>query len=632
MRYLIALSALALGLPAYAQHYPAFTIADSLKEGANAVIRDYQVAFEMRSEKKGWWSVEKTVTLFNGKSGENKLAIGYDDGTRVRKIEVKLYDALGRELRAVDKDEIKDYAAVSGGTLYGDRRIKQLEVRHSTYPYTITYRYEQELEGIDYAAGQEWYPQRFNTSVEQARFTFTAPEGFPVNYKAYHFHGQVRSAETDDGLGRTWSVRNLKALPFEAYSPPAEALLPRIVCVPGRINIDGYEGAFSSWESFSRYIHSLWEGRGELPDHIKAEVRREVADAVSEEDKIARLYQYLQQNMRYVSVQLGIGGWQPFDADYVAKNKYGDCKALTNYMQAILKEVGIEAYPALIYAASVPVSLDTSLVRSQFNHVLLYLPNQDDWLECTSSTNPAQYISYGNHNRKVLLVKQEEGGLMSTPHLGYLENIRSAKTTVVLNDKGQAQLTQHSRMVAKDAQWWRALKLYYSEEELKETAQEELLPAPGVSLASVHIQPEVKAPSCQVRLKGQSGRYASRAGNRLFVPLLPVGSVGEAPPDDEDRHWPVKIQTGFTYRDTVIHHLPEGFQVESMMEEMVTLDHPTGYYQLKAEQQQGKILVVRVLQRRMAELPPAGYEEFRTFWLEVGKLERSMAVLVQKRT
>lgn len=68
------------------------------------------------------------------------------------------------------------------------------------------------------------------------------------------------------------------------------------------------------------------------------------------------------------------------------------------------------------------------------------------------------------------------------------------------------------------------------------------------------------------------------------------------------------------------------------MEETATLEHATGYYQLKIDHQQDVITVVRVLQRKMAELPPAAYEEFRAFWLEVGKLERSMAVLVQKRT
>lgn len=632
MKGLILAIALAFALPASAQHYAAFTIPDSLKEGANVVVRDYNVDLDIRSAKKGYLKVEKTVTLLNEKSSANELVIGYDEGTRVRKIEVVLYDALGRELRVVDKDEVKDYSAVSGGTLYGDRRVKHVEVRHSTYPYTITYRYERELEGIDFATGEEWYPQEFGYSVESARFSFTAPKDFPVNYKGYRLPVEPKVTDAGNEWSCTWEVQQLKALPHEAYAPQAEELLPKAVCVPGRVSIEGYEGEFSSWAALSKYIHSLWEGRGVLPETVKSEIQQLTAGDTSDEEKIARLYRYLQQNMRYVSVQLGIGGWQPFDAKYVTKNKYGDCKALTNYMWAMLREVGIEAHPALIRTGGAPTMLDTALVKSQFNHVLLYLPGQDSWLECTLPIGPPQYIHFGNHDRKVLLVKEEGGGLYHTPHLGYLDNIRSGTTTVLLSETGSAQLRQHFQMTSRDAERWRAMEAYYSETELKDAARENLLAAPGLLLEKVEVLPEPDKAACQVFLEGKSERFASKGGKRLFLPLLPVGSVGPAPPPCENRQWPIALREGFTYRDTVHYQLPEGYEVESIMEEAATLEHPTGYYQLKIDHQQDAITVVRVLQRKTANLPDAAYEEFRAFWLEVGKLERSMAVLIQKRT
>ncbi|NJK82774.1 MAG: transglutaminase domain-containing protein [Saprospiraceae bacterium] len=99
-------------------------------------------------------------------------------------------------------------------------------------------------------------------------------------------------------------------------------------------------------------------------------------EAKSNKEKIAILYRFLQDNMRYVSVQLGIGGWQTYDAQYVEQNKYGDCKALSNFMKAMLKTLDIPAYTAAVYGDSrgVPLEAEEDFSFPLFNHVIYIFP------------------------------------------------------------------------------------------------------------------------------------------------------------------------------------------------------------------------------------------------------------------
>src|SRR5471030_2459540 len=95
------------------------------------------------------------------------------------------------------------------------------------------------------------------------------------------------------------------------------------------------------------------------------------AGLATDKEKVKFLYEYMQHNVRYVSIQLGIGGLKPFSATFVDQKKYGDCKALSNYMCALLKAVNIPAYYAKVRAGTNEEPCDNSFPFDLSNHIIV---------------------------------------------------------------------------------------------------------------------------------------------------------------------------------------------------------------------------------------------------------------------
>lgn len=177
------------------------------------------------------------------------------------------------------------------------------------------------------------------------------------------------------------------------------------------MKIDQYTGDLSTWAEAGRFFYILNRDRDNLPADVQTLVRSWTVQARNNREKIDILYRYLQANQRYVSIQLGIGGWQTFDAAFVNDKKYGDCKALSNYMKALLKAVNTTAYQALVFAnaAGAPV-IDAELAVPRFNRVRLLSP--------------------------------DGGKLVRTPALTPAANTERSLTDILLDELGNATVRQ----------------------------------------------------------------------------------------------------------------------------------------------------------------------------------------------
>nr|WKN37728.1 DUF3857 domain-containing protein [Tunicatimonas sp. TK19036] len=614
-------------LPVWAaSDYDASAIPADLQENASAVVREQDEIFTIHASDAATYTIHRAVTVLN-KNGERyaPLVIWYDASRKIKSIECTVYDARGTEVKKVKKKDIQDVSAVSSFSIYEDSRLKYYSYDSPSYPYTVEYSYELEFDGLLFYPN--WHPvEGFQLAVEQSSFSVITSPDISLRYRVQHTSEPAIS--TEEGQQKYyWELRHHAAYKKESFRPPLGTLTPRVYLAPSAFSYEGYAGNFSSWQQFGQWINQLNEGRDQLPESTQSEVKRIVANLQDTTEIIRTLYEYMQSKTRYVSIQLGIGGYQPFEATTVDRLGYGDCKALSNYMKALLSVAGIEAYYTLVNAGAYEDEVLADFPSMQFNHVIVGVPLAQDtlWLECTSQTNPFGHLSDFTDERNVLMITENGGQLVRTPAYSAQDNQQTRNTTVLLDEEGNGQLTaqtQYTGQLYDDI----ARITQLNDQEQKQAVYKQI-EIPNFRLQSFHYDlTKDQIPAANEVLKLQLERYVSISGKRWFFCPNVMSQIESLPAKTEARNHEVMLRYAYTETDTTVINLPENIHSE-FVPEAIEIQSTFGSYHSSYTVEQGKVIYTRTFQRNKGVFPSDSYQELVEFYQKVSKADRQQMVL-----
>ncbi len=413
-------------------------IASDLRKGASIVMRSENIEFEVSDIDHSKLHVHKVETVLNEK-GKKALHFSQetDKFTILDDIEIKIYDAAGKTINKIKQHDFKTISGVE--EFIDDYKTYYLNIQVASYPVTIETDYVLKYKGtLTYPTYKILKP---NEGVENSSFTARINKDIDLRYKERNIQlSPVVTTEGDEKV-YTWSVKNLKPVPYEENAVSYESRYPSILLAPNQFKLDEYQGDMTSWKNFGLWYNRLLDGTNILSDQRKEFYREMVKGAASDPEKEKILYNYLQENFRYVSIQLGIGGLKPIGADITDSKKYGDCKGLSNYLVTVLRSVGIKSYVALINAESNEEPVDANFPCNQFNHVIVCIPGKKDsvWLECTSRITDFGILGSFTENRNALLITETGGVLVPTPRSRAGENVVKAYTTIYLHNDGSGK-------------------------------------------------------------------------------------------------------------------------------------------------------------------------------------------------
>lgn len=597
-----------------------------LLNNPNQVVRKAVTTFNVKNKSTGVLQYEEAITLLNDESDANALYVTYDSDSKITDFDAYLYDASGALIRRIRNDEFKDIARVDGFSLYQDNRVKYVEVSHSQFPYTIVWYYTKTVQGIEFATFPDWHPQEYDEAVEFSQFKIIIPGDQEVHFQALNMKEPAEISTMEKEKMYRWTLKESLAISPEPYSPGSYYILPKVLISPSQFVVEGMEGSLSSWESYGQFMQRLYKERDNLPAFAKKEIQNLVANTTTNREKIELIYKYLQEKMRYVSIQLGIGGWQPFSAEYVATNSYGDCKALSNYMKCLLEAAEIQAYPALIKNGDLYYEVQEDFAFPAFNHVILYVPEEDMWLECTSNHYPTGYIGSGNYNRSALLVTEEGGKLVHTPTQSKSQNQELISLEMQIDTNGAADLQYKSRLLGQLHERIRYIFHNYAEEDQRKWVLEQL-EIPNFQLTDYVISTEKNEPVSTFDYHGKSSKYVSISGKRVFIPINKVSVFSGVPEKEENRLFPIVIKEEFQETLTIKIQIPDNWVIESMPASEKTVESPFGKYRITCQQRGNTIEINRQIEVKQAEAAPEDYPSFRKFFRDISRAEQSMIVV-----
>ncbi|MBX9780912.1 MAG: DUF3857 domain-containing transglutaminase family protein [Chitinophagaceae bacterium] len=630
LKYTGLLFFLLFSFTAEAQVYAVSAIPDSLKENAIAVKRIETISVQVKSLKKVIVKHKYAITILK-KAGDEyaEYSNSYSSLNKLNSIDGTLYDETGKKIRSVKKKDIEDVSVSDGSSLALDSRTKSHHFHHSQYPYTVEYEDEEEIEHTFLMPS--WHPvDDEDIAVQQSSFYVEAPLDFELRYRQINWlqNPIINSTGSKTYL---WELKNFKALQYEPFRPPLSLLLPAVYIGATKFTVNDYSGDMSTWGELGKFISSLNKNRDALPEDIKNQVRQIANSETDIKRKVEKLYEFMQQNTRYVSVQLGIGSWQPFDAQYVAKNKYGDCKALSNYMVALLKEAGIKANYVLITAGKGKQGLYEPFPAAYFNHAIVCVPIANDsiWLECTSQHTAAGYMGSFTGDRKALLIEEDKGYVVNTPVYTADMNKQIRTASVYIDETGNAKAEVITKYVGEKQEFYHDI-MYQTTTEEKEKFLNQAFKLPTYKVTKFNYkETKGRLPSMEENLSIHAPNLAVVSGKRLFITPNLFNKYNLKLSTDSTRKNDIVFITAHTEIDTLNISIPIGYIPEAVPKNM-NIIKPYASYSVNYIINGTSIQFIRKEIRRKITLPPSQYDDVVDFFNTISKADNSRIVFVKK--
>lgn len=551
----------------------------------------------------------------------------YNTFRKIKRVKYTLYDASGKQIKKLGKNDALDIQ-LNPSYEISDARLIILDPKYKNFPFTVEIEVEIEYNGfLDFPV---WSPRNLPyTEVKDATLIFECPPDYLFRWKELNGGGKPKK-EFGNPLKFIWSLENLPAVSKNQDYHTFSMDQPVVRIAPINFSLDNKPGNFSTWGEFGDWYIGINENRNKLTTETKSYLDEMRSKHISTAGLVTELYRYMQSRTRYISIQLGIGGFQTIPSDVVEKTGYGDCKALTNYMKAMLEYVQIPSNYILVNAGKEAEDVLADFPSNQFNHVFLGVPVQSDTilLECTSQISPASYIGTFTDDRNVLWIENKNSKIIRTPAYTPEETLKLNRCIVHLSVVGDARISleiEQGGAYFDDANAYKSLSA-----DIVERYNYHKFNYKDFSIQTFNFQfPETKAPILKLKYELAVKGLGRKASDKLIIP------ANVLPPVEHELELDLlnrkgQIRRGFTIEDHVEIRVPENFWVDILPEDVdESNEFGSMEFTIKGVEP-GKIFIYRKVVMKKGLYMDDNFSRFYDYLKKIRSLEQAKLVLQSK--
>ena len=376
--------------------------------GEDAVILEESTSIDIRSAEEARVRYARRIEILTSRGAQEYggAAVGYNKWVTIEDLRASVTSAQGKSVD-VKKQSIVDSDQFGSYELYSDSKQRTIVFPGAAPGAILEYRYELSVRNLFFLPAE--MDLQDEIPIQSRSLTVTAPASFPLRVSVHG--GAPAYSRTEEGgrITQRWQITSVPGFKREPDMPPLEDVVGSVSVTPKEGIWEGSRIDAARWDGVASWDWDLARERVSPTPEIAQKARDLTAGVTDPEERTRRLYEFVQDKITYVAIELGIGGWQPHAAADVLRHGYGDCKDKAALLIAMMRSVGLQGYPVLVRTRDEGLLDRDDPTPFSFNHVIVAAPREDGYLFMDPTWEKATLgdLPYTDQGMPVLVVKDD---------------------------------------------------------------------------------------------------------------------------------------------------------------------------------------------------------------------------------